>query len=163
MTESLMYKGETVIFQEVPDEISLALNIYGCPRHCENCHSEYLWDTSSPDGSRVVYKDIPKLLDKYGNLITCLCFMGGDWNLDSLIPCILRAKQIKPDLKICVYSGQDSLSEIEDLIPYVDYLKIGRYDKNLGGFDSPITNQKFYKKENNQLIDITKKFQSKRF
>ena len=32
-----------IVFQEIPDEISMAFNISGCPIHCPDCHSKYLW------------------------------------------------------------------------------------------------------------------------
>ena len=40
----LRYDGAAVVFSEVPDEISLAISITGCPRRCPGCHSEYLWE-----------------------------------------------------------------------------------------------------------------------
>ena len=38
----LKYVDTKVVFQEVPDEITLAINISNCPCHCINCHSSYL-------------------------------------------------------------------------------------------------------------------------
>ena len=42
--EELKYVNTEVVFQEVPDEISLAINISGCPIHCPDCHSKFLWE-----------------------------------------------------------------------------------------------------------------------
>ena len=52
----------------------------------------------------------------------------------------------KYGLKTCIYSGRD-ISEIDlfrDLVisGYLDYLKIGRYKKDLGGLNRSTTNQK---------------------
>lgn len=63
-------------------------------------------------------------------------------------------------LKVAIYSGHDYIESIIE--PYVDYYKIGPYIPECGPLDSPTTNQKFFKKENNQWIDITYKFQLKR-
>ena len=40
----LKYVDTLVSFQEVPDEISLCINISNCPCHCDGCHSPYLAD-----------------------------------------------------------------------------------------------------------------------
>lgn len=38
----LKYVDARVVFQEIPDEITLAINISNCPCHCKGCHSQYL-------------------------------------------------------------------------------------------------------------------------
>ena len=38
----LKYVDTKVVFQEIPDEITLAINISNCPCHCPGCHSSYL-------------------------------------------------------------------------------------------------------------------------
>ena len=39
----LKYVNCDIVFQEVPNEVALAINISGCPCHCPGCHSPYLW------------------------------------------------------------------------------------------------------------------------
>ena len=36
------YVDTLVTFAEFPNEISLCINISGCPNHCPGCHSPYL-------------------------------------------------------------------------------------------------------------------------
>ena len=36
------YLDTQVVFQEFPDEITLAINITNCPCHCPGCHSKEL-------------------------------------------------------------------------------------------------------------------------
>lgn len=36
------YVDYDIVFQEVPGEVSLALNISNCPFKCEGCHSPHL-------------------------------------------------------------------------------------------------------------------------
>ena len=38
----LKYVDTKVTFAEVPNEISLCINISNCPCKCHNCHSSYL-------------------------------------------------------------------------------------------------------------------------
>ena len=40
----IKYVNTEVVFQEIPDETTLAINISGCPCHCPGCHSSYLWE-----------------------------------------------------------------------------------------------------------------------
>lgn len=151
----LRYKGYSIVLQEIPNEITLALNICGCPYKCKGCHSQYLWDN---DGALLGEKDIENLLDKYGFSLTCVCFMGGDWELEELkkLNDIIK----KYGLKTAIYSGSDRLETLISLRELnFDYIKIGSYQKEFGGLNSKNTNQKMYMLKNGKYIDITKNFQ----
>lgn len=152
--ENLKYKGYAIACQEVPDEISLAINISGCPYKCRGCHSQYLWDYGGND----LLCDLKYLLNKHEGYISCVCFMGGDQNIKELkTACdIVKAK----GLKTCIYSGSDSLDLFAGLIGggCVDYIKIGRYSEECGGLESESTNQKMYKVTTRGLEDITERF-----
>ena len=154
----LRYANYSITFQEVPNEISLVLNITGCTHHCDGCHSDYL----AQDFGNYVDDDLPALLDRYKGMITCVCFMGGDQAIDNLREWLERIKE-EYDLKTCVYSGTDDIDTFDNCLDYLDYLKIGSYKKELGGLDNPNTNQKFYvvvKDEDTEinLFDITLAF-----
>ena len=40
----LKYYNSMITFSEVPDEISLCINISNCPIKCPDCHSNFLWE-----------------------------------------------------------------------------------------------------------------------
>ena len=40
----LKYLNAPVTFAEIPDEITLCINITGCPLQCKGCHSPFLWE-----------------------------------------------------------------------------------------------------------------------
>lgn len=164
----LKYESYSVIFQEVPNEITLGFNISGCPYKCEGCHSPFLWE----DIGTPLLDNIESIIKKYENLITCVCFFGGDQNKDELLECLKLCKAY--NLATCLYSGygkgrrheSEELKYFLPMIPYLDYLKIGEYNKKLGGLVSNNTNQIFYKIEhqgNNKrmLSDITSLFTKK--
>ena len=168
----LMYKGYSVVFQEVPGEVSLAINISGCQHHCPDCHSKYLW---SNEGAAFLKRDLGSIIDKYDGLITCVCFRGGDHNIVELS---CHANKIKErGLKTCLYTGYD-FDEIKykdgftSLIKHLDFLKTGRYISEYGNLSTPTTNQRFFEIKYNEdindfekswtLNDITYKFQEKR-
>ena len=141
-----------IVFQEVPNETTLALNISNCPYHCEGCHSPVLWT----DKGLPVLDVLKELLVNYHNFITCVCFMGGDQDMEELIKALILIKE--QGLKTCLYTGADTIEQLTALFPHLDYLKYGSYKKALGGLDSPTTNQKFLKKENEVWNDYTYKF-----
>ena len=149
----LKYLNYYIGYQEVPNEITLCINISGCPHHCEGCHSQYLWEYEG----NYISDNIDALQDKYRGMITCICFMGGDQNLEELAELLFKVKNLYK-LKTCVYSGSDNISILDNTLQYLDYLKVGRFDEELGGLDKLTTNQRFYKVNNCKLIDITNTF-----
>ena len=153
----LKYLGYSIVFQEAPNEVSLAINISGCPHKCEGCHSQYLWEYKG----EYLLNDIEKLLSLYDGMITCVCFMGGDQNPHDLINCFKKVKE--KGLKICIYSGAEELSILvdKDIAQHCDYVKTGRYNHLLGGLDNPSTNQRFYQKKDGIFEEITEKFHKK--
>lgn len=150
----LKYLGYAIVFEEVPDEISIAFNISGCEHRCEGCHSKYLWDYSG----KYIKDDLENIIKKYEGLITCVCFLGGDQNIDELIELCLAVKKL--NLKTCVYSGENSANKFMRLInnDLLDYLKIGEYMSKYGGLKSKHTNQKMYSITNKIMFDITDRF-----
>ena len=146
------------MFQEVPNEVTLAINISGCPHRCEGCHSKYLWEYEG----NYISNDLENLIKQYDGLITCVCFMGGDQNPIELIG--LLDKVHRHQLKTALYSGEDSLQHIAfRILCNLDYCKIGHYDKTKGGLDNENTNQKMlsWNKQDGKWEDITYLFQKR--
>lgn len=157
----LKYVDTLVGFSEVPDEISLCINISGCKNNCKGCHSAYLKeDVGQPLTKTVIYKLIEE-----NKGITCVCFMGGDHLSHRILELGARVKSVYPNLKVAWYSGKDKLPE--GLLAWMfifDYIKIGSYKEEMGPLTNPNTNQKFYRvihseDSDNSLEDITYKFQ----
>lgn len=154
----LKYVDTKVVFQEVPDEVTLAINISNCPCHCEGCHSPYLAEDVGKDLS------IEELttLDTETEGITCICFMGGDSDpkgINRLAKWVVE----ELDLKAAWYSGRQYIPDEIDIKNF-HYIKIGPYIPKLGGLDKETTNQIMYRVDydfdnhNYQLRDITYKF-----
>ena len=148
----LKYVDTLVSFQEVPDEITLCINISNCPCHCEGCHSPYLAEDIGE------YLTPYKLLELVNSNkgISCVCFMGGDSNPEEIngLAAVLR---YQTNLKIAWYSGRQYIPEGLNL-DYFDYIKIGPYIEKLGGLTSPNTNQIMYQNIGGRLVEITSKF-----
>lgn len=131
------YHSTAVVFQEVPGEVSLAINITNCQGTCPGCHSPHLRE----DIGRPLYEDLPKLLEENDG-VTCVAFMGEGNDATDLVRCIEYVKS--KGLKTCLYSGQDNSSLIGCKL--LDYLKIGPYVERFGGLDHPGTNQNMYQR-----------------
>lgn len=172
----LKYVNYDIVFQEIPNETTLAINISNCPCHCKGCHSSYL---AEDIGKVLTVSRIEKLITANSG-ITAICFMGGDNDTKlvnhyaksirearnrvisdtfitdrdirlpkGLIPKgteISVSKFVPNKLKIGWYSGRQELSKDIDLSNF-DYIKLGPYIRELGGLKSPTTNQRLYEVE----------------
>lgn len=137
----MKYYNAEVTFREVPDEVSLCINISGCPNHCPDCHSKWLWDDIGTELNEIA---IDRLMIVNPG-ITCVSFMGGDQS-----PVFVRemAKYVKETyrLKTCWYSGRLHFSVPNWIYAdYFDYVKFGPYIEEYGGLDNPKTNQIFFR------------------
>ena len=157
-----------IVFQEIPGEVTLALNLSGCPCHCPGCHSPHLWeDIGEPLNAELM----DGLIARYGSMITCVCFMGGDQDPEEVARWATYVKSEIGNLKLKTawYSGRQQSSIIDkssinstssivqSSIPF-DYVKLGPYIDSLGGLKSPTTNQRLYKRVGDSWEDITSTF-----
>lgn len=148
----MKYVDEKEVFAEIPDEITLAVSISGCPIHCLGCHSQYLW---ADVGEPLTTEALSSMLQSHVG-ITCLCLMGGDQDpaeIDRL------AGWVKEnfDVHTAWYSGRNELPK-EIQLAHFDYLKTGPYDDACGPLNVRTTNQRLYRVENGKLTDITHRF-----
>ncbi len=148
----LKYDGYQIVFQEVPDEISLAFNITGCPFGCIGCHSPELQE----DVGVPIDDDILSIIQEHKDEITCVLFLGGDYDPEGIANIIIKVRTFVPSLKIALYCGGDHPADV--LYRICDYIKVGHYDESRGGLSNKTTNQIMYKVEH-KLKNITKRFQ----
>lgn len=154
----LKFADYDIVFQEIPDEVTLAINISNCPNHCIGCHSAYLMQDV---GEVLDEAALENLLEKYGRNITCVCFMGGDAEPFEVakLANYLKIKNSKR-YKVGWYSGKNQLPESFSLKDF-DYVKIGRYMEAFGPLKSKTTNQRLYKIIDGAMQDITERFWKK--
>ena len=149
----LKYVDTKVVFAEIPDEITLAINISGCPCNCKGCHSSYL---AEDIGEPLDLQHLTNLIDSNKG-ITCVGLMGGDANPSEVDDIAQDIKEYYPELKVGWYSGRQELSKDIELGNF-DYIKLGPYIEEFGPLNSKTTNQRFYKVSDGELVDITSKF-----
>lgn len=156
-----------VSMQEIPDHIAFVINIGNCTQCCRGCHSE---DTMSyycgKPPKEVPFKKVLKKASKVHKLgATVCCIMGGTTNYGvtrESLTALINALALIFEEGVGLYSGSDSSIDhdidVADYLPddnhyyyahytNLTYLKIGSYQKALGGLDKPTTNQRYYVKE----------------
>lgn len=134
----LFFSHPQIVLQEVPGEITLALSISGCPMSCKGCHSK---ETKNPFFGKPLYIQTLQTLIDSNKHITCVLFYGGEWDITYLLS-LLELVRVNR-LKTCLYTGLELDNVPTNLLEHLTYIKVGPYIEELGGLNSPSTNQKF--------------------
>ena len=145
----LKYTNYEIVFQEVPNEVTLCFNISNCQIRCKDCHSKFLWE----DIGEPLIKNLISIIDRYKDYITCVCFMGGTQELNQLKSAIDIVKTF--NLKTCIYTGEEYSEKFDKILKSINYIKFGPYINKFGGLDKRTTNQRFYQVIDGVLKDIT--------
>lgn len=160
----LKYVDAKVVFQEIPDEITLAINISNCPCKCTGCHSQYL---AEDIGEELTDTKLMELIDSNKG-ITCVALMGGDSDpaevirlLTSYISYMAYARPNDKVVKTAWYSGRAELPKDLDW-GLLNYIKLGPYIEEFGPLTSRTTNQLLLEVDTScgkpMVKDITSRF-----
>ncbi len=151
----MKYVNEGIVFQEIPDEVTLAVNISNCPCRCPGCHSKFLWGDVGTELTETV---LDAFVQQYGQEITCIAFMGGDAEPQEVCRLSAYIHNRYPQLKTGWYTGRTCVAPGVDKNLF-DYIKVGPYIAHLGPLKNPTTNQRLYRKEaDGTFTDITSRF-----
>lgn len=146
----LKYESQLITLAEVPGEVSLSFLVTGCPLRCPGCHS-----VPSRDGSKgmdLTIAAISNFLSEDKGFITCVLFLGGEWDVPGLETLLKFCKS--EGLATALYTGRNRIPK--QLTDNLDYIKTGPYIQRLGGLENPNTNQKLIKIKTGE--DLTPKF-----
>lgn len=151
------YSGVDVVFQEVPDEISLSFTVTGCPWDCKGCHWRELNEIPIEQFPKLTLDNLLKEWDKYSDLATNILFFGGDWELNYLERLIREFQHTRSSPKFSLYSGQKPDKILgEANFALWNYIKAGPYISKRGNLRDRNTNQVMIDVKNDR--DITYKF-----
>ena len=135
----LKYLTYDIVFQEFPDEATLAINLSCCPNHCKGCHSAILCEDV---GTLLDEKTLFSLIEKYDEGITCVALMGGDNDPLMVNRLLFSVKEYyKGRLKTGWYSGKQQIPDNITMEAF-DYIKLGSYKEECGAIKEKTTNQK---------------------
>ncbi|MEK2646637.1 anaerobic ribonucleoside-triphosphate reductase activating protein [Bdellovibrio sp. BCCA] len=136
-----------IVFQEVPNHISLAFYVCGCPLRCPGCHSPELWTEKT--GVPLTMSFYRTLLLQYQGKADCILFLGGEWHSRELVEFLKEARTA--DFKTALYTGLDDVTT--EIKSHLTFLKTGPWRAKLGGLSSPTTNQVFRDLTTNTVLN----------
>ena len=141
----------SVVMEEIPGKVTLAIDISNCRGNCIGCHSPFL---KLDIGEELTEEAIDRLIDdNFG--VNCFLFMGEGWDHERLMELARYVKE-KHHLEIGLYSGRQ---EVEDGIwELFDYVKVGPYLPDKGPLTKKTTNQRLYHITEKGREDITARF-----
>lgn len=143
-----------VVFQEVPNHISLAFSISGCSLGCKGCHSTETWDKDF--GNELTDEIFIAWINKYKGMVSNVLFYGGEWEPTRLVELLSIAQA--HNLKTSLYTGLELPELDKAILSHVTFIKTGKFIKTLGGIDSNTSNQFFYDMENK--VNLTHLFRA---
>jgi anaerobic ribonucleoside-triphosphate reductase activating protein len=140
----------SVVLEEIPDRVSLAVDISNCRGNCEGCHSPFL----KKNIGRELTADVIDALvaDNFG--VNCFLFLGEGRDPEALLELADHVRSL--GLAAAVYSGREVVEDI--FWNHFDYIKLGPYKPAFGPLNSPTTNQRLYHILDGRPEDITDRF-----
>ena len=139
----IKYKPDTVsvVFEEIPDYVTLAIEITNCPGMCEGCHSPWLREDI---GEELTPEVLDELISKNKG-VNCICFMGEGKDPETLKHLASLVTMRGEGLKVALYSGRNEVEK--DYDNYFDFIKVGPYIPKYGPLNKETTNQRLYEIE----------------
>lgn len=144
----------SVVIEEIPDRVTLAVDISNCQGNCVGCHSPFL---KTDVGEELTEEVIDRLVDdNFG--VDCFLFLGEGKDLGSLLRLAAHVRSI--GLAAALYSGRNAVED--EIFNSFDYVKVGPYIESYGPLNSKTTNQRLYRVSHDghaySLKDITSRF-----
>ena len=141
-----------IVLEEIPDRVSLAVEISNCRGNCIGCHSPFL---KKDLGDELTPAAVDELLkSNFG--VNCFLVLGEGNDPEALKGIASYVKSSRPGLELALYSGRESVED--ELFDLFDFVKVGPYIKEFGPLNEPTTNQRLYY----HRADITSAFWRKK-
>ena len=138
----------SVVLEEIPDRVTLAVEISNCRGNCPGCHSPFLKEDV---GEELTLRKVAELIDdNFG--VNCFLLLGEGRDRDALLQTAAFVRARYPKIETALYSGRRDVEQ--DIWAAFDYVKVGPYIEELGPLNSPKTNQRLY----HHGDDITARF-----
>ena len=127
-----------VVLEEIPDKVTLAVEISNCRGSCIGCHSPCL---KQDIGVELTPDAVDRLIaDNVG--VNCFLLLGEGKDPEALLRIAEHLRVHHPDLERAVYSGRPEVEP--EIYAAFDYVKVGPYVAELGPLNERTTNQRLY-------------------
>lgn len=148
----------SVVMEEIPDMVTLAVDISNCTGLCEGCHSPFLRKDVGVELTPAVIDEL--LADNFG--VNCFLFLGEGNDREALMSVASYIRNAYPAVSLAIYSGRENVED--EIYALFDYVKVGPYRPDCGPLNSTTTNQRLYLVRHHDgqcrftLQDITSRF-----
>lgn len=137
-----------IVLEEIPDKVTLAVEISNCRGSCPGCHSPFLQKDLGEELTPAVVDAL--IASNFG--VNCFLLLGEGKDPDALLRIAEHLRKAHPGIERAVYSGR---TEVEpEIREAFDYVKVGPYIAERGPLNNPKTNQRLY----HHGEDITARF-----
>ena len=127
----------SVVLEEIPDRLTLAVEVSNCRGNCPGCHSPFLREDVGEELTAAV---IDRLVgDNFG--VNCFLFLGEGRDPAALLALAAHVRSL--GLAVALYSGREDLEDA--LWEAFDYVKVGPYRAECGPLNARTTNQRLYR------------------
>lgn len=137
----------SVVMEEIPDKVTLAVDISNCTGLCEGCHSPFLRRDMGVELSRGAVDRL--LSENFG--VNCFLFLGEGNDHEALIAIARYIRSAYPALSLAIYSGREQVED--DIWRLFDYVKVGPFRPSCGPLNNPATNQRLYRVHHHRPAD----------
>ena len=97
----------SVVMEEIPDKVTLAVDISNCTGLCEGCHSPFL---RKDVGEELTPEAVDSMLsDNFG--VNCFLFLGEGNDPEALMKITAYIRKVYPALTLAIYSGREIVEE----------------------------------------------------
>ena len=138
----------SVVLEEIPDKVTLAVDISNCQGTCIGCHSPFLREDIGDELTPAIIDSL--IADNFG--VNCFLFLGEGNDHAALMRRAAHLKSAHPGVDLALYSGREEVEE--DIWDAFDYVKVGPYIPKYGPLNRRSTNQRLY----HHKVDITSRF-----
>ena len=140
----------SVVLEEIPDRVSLAVDISNCRGNCIGCHSQFLRQDIGEELTPGVIDSL--VADNFG--VNCFLFLGEGRDPSALLDLARHVRSL--GLDAALYTGRETVEPA--FWEAFDYIKLGPYRSECGPLDSHTTNQRLYRVAGGRREDITSRF-----
>lgn len=137
-----------IVIEEIPDKLTLAVEISNCQGSCVGCHSPFL---KNDIGEELTESAVNSLFrSNFG--VNCFLFLGEGKDRKALLDIAGYIRRQYPSVELALYSGREVVED--EVFEVFDYVKTGPYIAEYGPLNKETTNQRLYY----QREDITSRF-----
>ena len=128
----------SIVMEEIPDRVTLAVDISNCQGNCIGCHSPFLKEDV---GEELTRASVDRLFaENFG--VDCFLFLGEGNDPEALLDLAAYIRE-RYHVALALYSGR---KEVEPaLYACFDYVKVGPYIAKYGPLNERTTNQRLYR------------------